>query len=69
MALGFTQPLSTRNPTRGKAWPACKADNLTTICEGTVQKMWDPRRLLTLLASTAFYRESFNSFSFLLYSN
>jgi hypothetical protein len=39
MALGSTQPLtsvSTRNIPGGKGWPACKADNLTAICEPTV---------------------------------
>jgi hypothetical protein len=24
----------------GKGWPACKADNLTVICEPIVKKMW-----------------------------
>jgi hypothetical protein len=36
VALGSTQPLteiSTRNLPRGKGQPACKADNLTAICE------------------------------------
>jgi hypothetical protein len=36
MALGSTQPLtemSTRNLPGGKGRPACKADNLTVICE------------------------------------
>jgi hypothetical protein len=35
-ALGSTQPLtemSTRNLPGAKGWPACKADNLATICE------------------------------------
>jgi hypothetical protein len=36
----------------GKGWPACKADNLTAICEPIVQKMWEPRRLPTLWAFT-----------------
>jgi hypothetical protein len=39
MALGLTQPLtemSARNLPRGKGWPACKADNLTAICEPIV---------------------------------
>jgi hypothetical protein len=47
MALGSTQPLtetSTRNLPGGKGRPARKAD-LTAICEPTVYKMWDPRRL------------------------
>jgi hypothetical protein len=45
MALGSTQPLteiSTRNLPGGKGQPACKADNLTAICEPIIQKMWDP---------------------------
>jgi hypothetical protein len=39
MVLGSTQPLkemSTRNIPGGKRWWACKADNLTTICEQIV---------------------------------
>jgi hypothetical protein len=39
MALGSTQPLtemSAGNLPGGKEWPACKADNLTTICEPVV---------------------------------
>jgi hypothetical protein len=53
MALGSAQPLtkmSTWNLPGGKGRPARKADNLTAICE--------PRRLTTLLASTACYRDS-----------
>jgi hypothetical protein len=41
MALGSTQPLtemSTRNLPGGKGLPACKADNLTAICEPTVRR-------------------------------
>jgi hypothetical protein len=59
---GSTQPLtemSTRKLPGGKGRPVHKADNLTAICEPTVQKMWDPRRLTTLWASTACYRDSF----------
>jgi hypothetical protein len=48
----------------GKGRPARKPDNLSVIWEPTVQKMWEPRRLTTLLASTACYRENF---TFLLY--
>jgi hypothetical protein len=47
--------MSTRNLPGGKGLPALKADNLTSICE----PMWEPRRLTTLLASTACYRDSF----------
>jgi hypothetical protein len=36
-----------------KARPAPKADDLTAIYEPTVLKMWEPRRLTTLHASTA----------------
>jgi hypothetical protein len=62
MILGSTQPLtemSTKNLLRGKGRPASKADNLTAICEPTVQKNWEPRRLTNLWASTACYRDSF----------
>jgi hypothetical protein len=68
MALGSTQPLtemSTRNLPGGKGRLAREADNLTAICEPIVYKMWDPRRLTTLRAFTACYRDSF---TFLLYS-
>jgi hypothetical protein len=61
MALGSTQPLtemSTRNLPAGKGRPAHKADNLTAICEPIVNKMWEPRRLTALWASTACYRDS-----------
>jgi hypothetical protein len=36
-----------------------KADNLIAICEPIAQKMWEPRRLTTLWATTACYRDSF----------
>jgi hypothetical protein len=36
-----------------------KADNLTAICEPIVYKMWEPRRLTTLWASTACYKDRF----------
>jgi hypothetical protein len=41
--------------------------NLTAICELIVQKMWEPRRLTTLWASTACYRDSFSFIFFLLF--
>jgi hypothetical protein len=66
MALGSTQPLkemSTRNLPERKRRPAREADNLTAICEPIVEKMWEPRRLTTLWAFTACYRDSF-SFTF-----
>jgi hypothetical protein len=69
MALGSTQPLTEMSGTeyresswaflRGKGQPTRRADNLTAICEPIVCKMWDPRRLTTLWASTACYRDSF----------
>jgi hypothetical protein len=62
MALGSTQPLtemSTWNLPGGKGRPARKADNLTAICEPIVQKIWEPRRLTALWASTALYSDSF----------
>jgi hypothetical protein len=62
MALGSTRPLtemSTRNLPGGKGRPARKADKLTAICEPIVYKMWEPRRLTTLWASTACYKDSF----------
>jgi hypothetical protein len=61
MALGSTQPLgemSTRNLSGGKGRSAREA-NLTAICEPIVYKMWEPRRLTTLWAFTACYRDSF----------
>jgi hypothetical protein len=33
--------------------------HLTAICEAIVHKMWEPRRLTALWASTACYRDSF----------
>jgi hypothetical protein len=62
MTLGSTQPLtdtSTRNLTGGKGRPVRGADNLAAICEPIVQKMWEPRRLTTLRAFMACYRDSF----------
>jgi hypothetical protein len=58
MPLGSTKPLtemSTRNLSGGKERPACKADNLSANCEPIVWKMWEPRRLTTLWASTTCY--------------
>jgi hypothetical protein len=65
MALGSTQPLtgmSTRKLPGGIGRPARKADNLNAICEPIVQKIWKPRRLTTLWASTACCRGSFTFF-------
>jgi hypothetical protein len=67
MALGSTQPLtemSTGNLPGGKGRPALKAD-LTAICEQIFYKMWEPRRLTALWASTACYRDSFTFFTFI----
>jgi hypothetical protein len=37
--------MSTRNLPVGKVRLTCESDNLTTIYEPNVWKMWDPRRL------------------------
>jgi hypothetical protein len=60
MALGSTQPItemSTRNFPGGKGRPGL--DKLSAISEPTIYKMWEPRRLTTLWASAACYRDSF----------
>jgi hypothetical protein len=65
MTLRSTQTLtemSTRNLLGGKRRPEQKADNLTAICEPNVFKMWEPRSLTTLWASTACYRDSITVF-------
>jgi hypothetical protein len=62
MALVSTKrltELSTRNLPGGKGRPAHKTDNLIAICEPIVYKMWKPRRLTTLWASTVCYRGTF----------
>jgi hypothetical protein len=46
--------------------PARKADNLATICEPTVQTMWDPQQLTILWVSKACYGDSFTLSYFLL---
>jgi hypothetical protein len=51
--------MSTRSLPGGKGRPARKADNLTAVYEPSVYKMWEPRRLTTLLVSTAYYKDSF----------
>jgi hypothetical protein len=61
MALEPTEPLtemSTRNLPGGKGRPTRKAD-LIAVCEPIVQKMWEPRRLTIIWASTATYRDTF----------
>jgi hypothetical protein len=60
MALGSTQSrteLSARSLPGGKGRPARKADNLTTVCEPIVYKMWD----------MACYRDSSAYFNSLYY--
>jgi hypothetical protein len=52
--------MTTRNFPGGTARQARNAD-VTAICQPTVEKMWDLRRLTTLQACTAFYGENFNS--------
>jgi hypothetical protein len=52
-------------PLRDKGRSACKADNLTAICEPIVKVMWEPQHLTTLWASTACYRDTF-TFTFTL---
>jgi hypothetical protein len=62
MVFGSTKSLtemSTRILLGVKGQPRRKADNITTICEPIVKKMWDPRRLATLWSSTACYVDSF----------
>jgi hypothetical protein len=62
MALGSTQSLtemSTRNLPGGKGRPARKAGNLTIIYESIIYRVWEPRRLTTLWATDACYRDSF----------
>jgi hypothetical protein len=56
--------MSTRNLSGGKGRPACKVDNLIAICEPVVEKMWESRRLATLWASVACYRDSLTFFIF-----
>jgi hypothetical protein len=55
----YLTDVSTSNLPTGKGRPALKADNLTAIREPIVLKMWEPRRLITLWASTVSYRDSF----------
>jgi hypothetical protein len=43
----------------GKKRPARKADNLTAVCEPIAYKMWEPRRLMNLWASTSCCSDSF----------
>jgi hypothetical protein len=66
MALEFTQNLTKWAPedlSVGKARPARKMDYLASICEQIVLKMKATWHLTTLLASAAFYRDSFTLFN------
>jgi hypothetical protein len=61
MALGSTQLLakiSARYLPGGKGRPARKDKNLSAICQAILYKMWEPRRLTNLWASTACQRDS-----------
>jgi hypothetical protein len=58
--------MSTRNHPGGIGRVVCKADNLTAICEPIVQKMWEPRSLTTLWASTACYTDRFTFLPFIV---
>jgi hypothetical protein len=49
---------STKKSCWGKGRQAHKSDNLTAVCDATVCKMWEPRRLTTLWASTVCYKDS-----------
>jgi hypothetical protein len=51
--------MSTRTLPGGKEWLAPKANNLIPICDPTVSKIYEPRRLTTLWDSTVCYRNSF----------
>jgi hypothetical protein len=66
MALESTQPLtemSTRNLPGGKERPVRKAHSFAAILwADCLDKMWEPRRLTALSASTACYRGSFTIF-------
>jgi hypothetical protein len=62
MTLWQTQPLtemSTRKLPGGKRRSACKADNLTAICEPIVWKIWEPRRLTIRWTYTGNFTFSF----------
>jgi hypothetical protein len=49
-----------------KGRPARGAENLTAICEPIVYRMWEPRRLTTLWAFKACYRDSFTFYLYFL---
>jgi hypothetical protein len=56
--LLLVNPIGTRNLPGSKGWPVREADNLTALCEPILSRMWEPRLLTTLWASTACYRDS-----------
>jgi hypothetical protein len=61
MAVELSQA-SNRNQYRESSWgkgPLELEADLTAFCEPTIYKMWEPRCLTTLWASTACYRDSF----------
>jgi hypothetical protein len=51
--------MSTRNIPGGTGRTTRKADNLITIYESIVYKMWDPRRLTNQWVSTTCYGDGF----------
>jgi hypothetical protein len=54
--LSLWQKRAPEDPSGDKGRPARKVHNLTAVCQAIVEKMWDPRRLRTVWASTACYR-------------
>jgi hypothetical protein len=61
MALGSTQPLteiSTRDLSGGKGFRHLRLTTSPHFCDTIVWKMWGPRRLTTLRASTPCHRDS-----------
>jgi hypothetical protein len=67
MPLRTTQPLiemTVRCLPGDRGMLELKADNLTAVCELTLWKMWESRRLATQLASKGSYRDTFIFFTF-----
>jgi hypothetical protein len=63
MSLESTQPLN-RNEYQEFSWGLkdgrrLRLSNLTAVCEPIAQIMWEPRRLTTVWASRAYYRDNF----------